>query len=56
MSCGRAGGGGRYGSTVDGATFGTWTGGDDVVFLFEVCGGVGVKCMGFEVDGDLKFG
>ena len=30
MSCRRAGGGGRDGSTVDGATSGTWTGGDGV--------------------------
>ena len=56
MSCSRAGGGGRYGSTADGATSGTWTGGEDVVFVFEVCGGVGVAFMGFEVDVALKFG
>ena len=56
MKCGRAGGGGRYGSTVNGATSGTWTGGDDDVFVFEVFGGVGVSLVGFEVDGGLKFG
>ena len=56
MSCGRSGGGGIDGSTVDGATSGTWTGGDNVVFVLEVFGGVGVELMGFEVDGDLKFG
>ena len=53
---GCAGGGGRYGSTVNGAKYGTWTGEDDVVFVFEVCGGVRVALMGFEVNGALKFG
>ena len=56
MSCGCAGGGGRYGITVYVATSGIWTGGNDVVFVFEVFGRVKVALMGFEVDGDLKFG
>ena len=56
VSCGRSRGGGRYGSTVDGAISGTWTSGDDVVFVFEVCGVVGVAFVGFKVYGALKFG
>ena len=56
VSCGCAGGGGRYGITVYVATSGIWTGGNDVVFVFEVFGRVKVALMGFEVDGDLKFG
>ena len=55
MSCGCARSSGRYGSTVDGATSGTWTGGDDVVFVFELFGGVRFALMGLEVDGDLEF-
>ena len=56
MSCGCARGGGRDGSTFNGATSETCTGGDNVVFVFEVWGGVRVAFMGFEVDGDLEFG
>ena len=56
MICGRIGGGGRDRSTVNGATSTTCTVRDDVVFVFEVCGRVGVALMGFEVDRDLKFG
>ena len=41
------GGGGRNAANGFG-------GGD--VFVFEVFGGVGVSLVGFEVDGDLKFG
>ena len=56
VSCGCARGGGRDGSTFNGATSETCTGGDNVVFVFEVWGGVRVAFMGFVVDGDLEFG